>query len=110
MAIATVDGRSVVVVCDGVASTANSHLAARAAADAALAVLEPVLYAPAWPDASGIHDLMEEAFAEAQLAVTGVPTTSLTATTCPPRRPWSPPSPPRSVWSWATSATAVPTG
>lgn len=73
MAIATADGRSVVVVCDGVASTANSHLAARAAADAVLAVLEPVLYAPAWPDVSGIHDLMEEAFAEAQIAVTGVP-------------------------------------
>ncbi len=73
MAIATADGRSVVVVCDGVASTANSHLASRAAADAVLAVLEPVLYAPAWPDASGIHDLMDEAFAEAQVAVTGVP-------------------------------------
>ena len=44
------DGRSVVVVCDGVASTANSHLASRAAADAALAVLEPMLCAPEWPD------------------------------------------------------------
>ena len=73
VAIATADGRSVVVVCDGVASTANSHLAARAAADAVLAVLEPVLYAPEWPDASRIHDLMEEAFAEAQIAVTGIP-------------------------------------
>jgi serine/threonine protein phosphatase PrpC len=73
MAIATVDGRSVIVVCDGVASTANSHLASRAAADAALAVLEPVLYAPRWPDASGIHDLMDAAFAEAQVAVTRVP-------------------------------------
>lgn len=73
MAIATVDGRSVVVVCDGVASTANSHLASRAAADAVLAVLEPVLYAPRWPDPNGIHDLMDAAFAEAQVAVTRVP-------------------------------------
>ena len=73
MAIATADGRSVIVVCDGVASTANSHLASRAAADAALAVLEPVLYAPSWPDTNGIHDLMEAAFAEAQVAVTRVP-------------------------------------
>jgi len=73
MAIATVDGRSVVVVCDGVASTANSHLASRAAADAVLTVLEPTLYAPRWPDPSSIRDLMDEAFAEAQVAVTRVP-------------------------------------
>ena len=73
MAIATADGRSVIVVCDGVASTANSHLASRAAADAALAVLERVLSTPKWPDASGIHDLMDAAFAEAQVAVTRVP-------------------------------------
>jgi PPM family protein phosphatase len=73
MAIASADGRSVMVVCDGVASTANSHLASRAAADAALAVLEPVLFAPQWPDTNGIHDLMEAAFAEAQVAVTRVP-------------------------------------
>ncbi len=73
MAIATADGRSVVVVCDGVASTANSHLASRAAADAVLAVLEPTLYASRWPDPSSIRDLMDEAFTEAQVAVTRVP-------------------------------------
>ena len=73
MAIATADGRSVVVVCDGVASTANSHLASRAAADAVLAVLEPMLYAPEWPDPSSIRILMDEAFAEAQVAVTRCP-------------------------------------
>jgi len=73
MAIATADGRSVLVVCDGVASTANSHLASRAAADAVLAVLEPMLYAPEWPDRNGIQHLMDAAFAEAQVAVTGVP-------------------------------------
>ena len=73
MAIATADGRSVVVVCDGVASTANSHLASRAAADAVLAVLEPMLYARSGPTASRIQDLMDAAFAEAQVAVTRVP-------------------------------------
>jgi serine/threonine protein phosphatase PrpC len=73
MAIATADGRSVLVVCDGVASTANSHLASRAAADAVLAVLEPMLSAPEWPDRKGIGDLMDAAFAEAQVAVTRVP-------------------------------------
>jgi serine/threonine protein phosphatase PrpC len=73
MAIAGVDGRFVAVVCDGVASTANAHLAARAVADAALAVLEPLLYAPQWPDAQGLHDLLHEAFGEAQGAVMLVP-------------------------------------
>jgi PPM family protein phosphatase len=73
MAIAGVDGRFVAAVCDGVASTANAHLAARAAADAALAVLEPLLYAPQWPDAQGLHDLLNEAFHEAQGAVMLVP-------------------------------------
>ena len=48
-AIAAADGRFVAAVCDGVASTANPDQAARAAADTALAVLEPLLSAPDWP-------------------------------------------------------------
>ncbi|HEX3333456.1 MAG TPA: PP2C family serine/threonine-protein phosphatase [Acidimicrobiales bacterium] len=70
MAIAAVNDRFVAVVCDGVASTANPHLAARAAADATLAVLEPLLHAPRWPEAAPLGDLLAEAFAEAQAAVT----------------------------------------
>ena len=73
VAIATVDERFVAVVCDGVASTANPHLAARAAADAVLAVLEPSLRLPQWPDAAALRQLMNEAFAAAQAAVTLVP-------------------------------------
>jgi serine/threonine protein phosphatase PrpC len=61
------------VVCDGVASTANPHLAARAAADAVLAVLEPLLHVPEWPDSAAWQQLMSEAFARAQAAVTLVP-------------------------------------
>jgi PPM family protein phosphatase len=73
VAIATVDDRFVAVVCDGVASTANPHLAARAAADAVLAVLQPSLHLPQWPDAAALRQLMSEAFAAAQAAVTLVP-------------------------------------
>jgi len=73
VAIAAADGWSVAVVCDGVASTANSDQAARAAADAALAVLEPLLYAPRWPDGGRLEDVMDEAFAAAQGAVTLIP-------------------------------------
>ncbi len=73
VAIATVDDRFVAVVCDGVASTANPHLAARAAADAVLAVLEPSLHLPHWPDHAALRQLISEAFAQAQAAVTLVP-------------------------------------
>jgi PPM family protein phosphatase len=73
VAVATVDDRFVAVVCDGVASTANPHLAARAAADAALGVLEPSLHLPQWPGATALRHLMSEAFAAAQAAVTLVP-------------------------------------
>jgi serine/threonine protein phosphatase PrpC len=73
MAIAAADDRFVAVVSDGVASTANPHLAARAATDAALAVLEPLLYAPQWPDPGAMGVLLGEAFAEAQGAVMQVP-------------------------------------
>ncbi len=73
MAIAAVGDRFVAVVCDGVASTANPHLAARAAADAVLAVLEPSLRLPEWPDSTAFQQLMSEAFMQAQAAVTLVP-------------------------------------
>lgn len=73
VAMATVDDRFAAVVCDGVASTANPHLAARAAADAVLAVLEPSLRHPQWPDPAAVRQLMSEAFAAAQAAVTLVP-------------------------------------
>jgi serine/threonine protein phosphatase PrpC len=73
MAIATAGDRFVAVVCDGVASTANPHLAARAAADAVLAVLEPSLHVSQWPDTAALQQLMNEAFAQAQAAVTLVP-------------------------------------
>lgn len=73
MAIAAAGDRFVAVVCDGVASTANPHLAARAAADAVLAVLEPSLHLPQFPDHAAVQQLMSEAFAQAQAAVTLVP-------------------------------------
>ena len=73
LAVAALDDRFVTVVCDGVASTANPDQAARAAADAAMAVLEPLLFAPQWPDSSKLEDLLDEAFAEAQGAVMLVP-------------------------------------
>ncbi len=73
VAIAAVNDRFVAVVCDGVASTANSHLAARAAADAVLAVLEPSLHLAQWPATAALQQLMNEAFVAAQAAVTLVP-------------------------------------
>jgi serine/threonine protein phosphatase PrpC len=63
VAIVGEDDCFVAVVCDGVASTA----------DATLAVLEPLLYAPQWPDEDRLHDLLGEAFHEAQGAVMLVP-------------------------------------
>ncbi|MFZ0249130.1 MAG: PP2C family serine/threonine-protein phosphatase [Acidimicrobiales bacterium] len=72
MAIGTVDGRLIAAVCDGVASTANPDQAAREAADAAFATLEPLLHAPVWP-ATEVEGLLEQAFAAAQRAVMEVP-------------------------------------
>jgi PPM family protein phosphatase len=72
-ATAAATGRAVAVVCDGVASTANSHLASKAAADAVLAELEATLDAPQWPEPGEMRALMGEAFARAQVAVTLVP-------------------------------------
>lgn len=73
MAIAAARDRFVAVVCDGVASTANPHLASRAAADAVMAVLEPSLHLAEWPGPAALQQLMSEAFAQAQAAVTLVP-------------------------------------
>jgi serine/threonine protein phosphatase PrpC len=72
-AIAHAGDRSVVAVCDGVASTANGDQAARAAADAALEVLEPLLHAAEWPDDDALRRHLEGAFDEAQRSVLGVP-------------------------------------
>ncbi len=73
LAIAAVDGRIVAAVCDGVASTANPDQAARAAANAALSVVELLLSAPYWPEDSTLVELLGKAFAEAQRAVLEVP-------------------------------------
>ena len=62
-------GWSAAVVCDGVASTSRAHLASRAAARTALAVLEAG--APATTD-DGAAALVSGALAEAQRAVTSV--------------------------------------
>jgi serine/threonine protein phosphatase PrpC len=61
--------RRVVVVCDGVSSTADSHLAAQAAADAARAVLETA----SEPDDSDLTALTNDAVAAAQTAVCAIP-------------------------------------
>ena len=73
VAIAAVNDRFVAVVCDGVASTANSDQAARAAADAVLTVLEPSLHLAQWPATAALQQRMNEAFVEAQEAVMLVP-------------------------------------
>jgi serine/threonine protein phosphatase PrpC len=71
-AIAHAGVRSAAVVCDGVASTANGDRAARAAADAALAVLEPLLRAAQQPDEEAMRRHFEDAFDEAQRSVLSV--------------------------------------
>ena len=71
--IAGFDGRIVVAVCDGVASTANPDQAARAAANTAFAVVEPLLSASNWPQDSKLEELLGEAFDQAQRAVLEVP-------------------------------------
>ena len=73
LAVAANDGRVLAVVCDGVASTAHADRAARQAADAAFAVLYPLLGAPEWPASSELSDLFRQAFLGAQSAVLQVP-------------------------------------
>jgi len=59
----------VIVVCDGVSSTADSDLAARAAADAACAVLGTVKTS----DTAALVKLTTRAIASAQLAASAIP-------------------------------------
>ncbi|MGP0031700.1 MAG: protein phosphatase 2C domain-containing protein [Acidimicrobiales bacterium] len=71
MALATFEGRSAVVVCDGVASTANAHEASRVAVEMAIRVLEAALRHPP-SDPEAWDRLFVEACAEAQIAVADV--------------------------------------
>ena len=73
MAIAAANGRFLAAVCDGVASTANGDQAARAAADATLSALEPLLGMPEWPEGDALEARFDAAFREAQSAVMLVP-------------------------------------
>jgi serine/threonine protein phosphatase PrpC len=73
MAVATSERGAVAVVCDGVASTANPHLAARAAAEETLQSLDPVLRATDPLDADAVSAFMASAFESAQMAVSRVP-------------------------------------
>ena len=73
LAIAAANGRIVAAVCDGVSTTANPDQAARAAANTAFSVVEPLLSAPSWPQDAELAELLGEAFAEAQRAVLEVP-------------------------------------
>ena len=57
------NGRSVAVVCDGVASTVDAHRAAQVASRAALAVLRPLAEAARWPD----HETLISTFGAAVL-------------------------------------------
>jgi serine/threonine protein phosphatase PrpC len=73
MAIAVAGNRGAAAVCDGVASTANPDLAARAAATEALACLEPLLRVPEPLRVQDVAARLREAFARARQAVMGVP-------------------------------------
>ena len=63
----------IIVVCDGVSSTADAHLAAQAAADAACAVLHTVTAADIAGGADAFNKLSTEAIAAAQLAASAIP-------------------------------------
>lgn len=73
MAIALSGDRSLAVVCDGVASTANPDLAARAAAEEVLLHLEPLLSTAEPLTAEELAEQMRAAFARAQQAVLSIP-------------------------------------
>jgi serine/threonine protein phosphatase PrpC len=73
MAIAAANSRVLAAVCDGVASTANGDQAARAAADATVSSLEPLLRTSDWPEDESLEELFDAAFREAQSAVMLVP-------------------------------------
>jgi serine/threonine protein phosphatase PrpC len=73
MAISTSEAGTVAVVCDGVASTANAHLASERAATAALAVLDAGIRSGGHGPGDSLQPLFARAFAAAQQAVTEVP-------------------------------------
>nr|MDQ2727640.1 protein phosphatase 2C domain-containing protein [Actinomycetota bacterium] len=64
--------RAVVVVCDGVSSTANPDRASAAASDAAMAALESLLDQPEWPAAAQVAETVTRAVGDAQQAAAGV--------------------------------------
>src|SRR5688572_4490295 len=63
----------IIVVCDGVSSTADAHLAAQAAADAACAVLHTVTAADIAGGADAFNKLTTAAIAAAQVAASSIP-------------------------------------
>lgn len=68
----------IVVVCDGVSSTADSHLAAQAAADAACARLQTAQST----DPAALSSLTAEAIADAQVAASAIPAKNGAAPSC----------------------------
>jgi serine/threonine protein phosphatase PrpC len=69
--IACTNDRIVAVVCDGVSSSTTPELAAAAAAAATLQALSPALEGPS-PDHDTARGLLNDAIAQAQLAVAGL--------------------------------------
>ncbi len=69
VSVAADGGRSVAVVCDGVASTDDAHRASQLAARAARGVLEQLTKAPRWPVDEVLLESFRRAFAEAQSQV-----------------------------------------
>lgn len=63
----------IIVVCDGVSSTADAHLAAQAAADAACAILATVTAADLARGAEAFARLTTDAIAAAQVAASAIP-------------------------------------
>jgi serine/threonine protein phosphatase PrpC len=71
MGLAAFEGSSAVVVCDGVASTADAHRASQVASDMSIRVLEAALHQPP-ADPEAWHQLFLEACEEAQMALAHV--------------------------------------
>ncbi|MDQ2754909.1 MAG: protein phosphatase 2C domain-containing protein, partial [Actinomycetota bacterium] len=71
--LATSGERALVVVCDGVSSSANPDLASTAAAAAALAIVEPLLELADRPSGEVVADALRHAVDAAQEAVQSVP-------------------------------------
>jgi PPM family protein phosphatase len=69
VALLSAGDRSAVAVCDGVGSTSRAYRAAQAAAARAIDVLRRAMDAPNWPSTSALHELLHEAFDEAQRSV-----------------------------------------